>query len=377
MHGTHLLKAYAKTQANIALSSGEAEYYSMVKVASEGLGLRAMTADYGDPLPPWMYVDATAAMGVAQRVGLGKLRHLDTQTLWLQQAVRQKRVGLSKVLGTSNPADLMTKYTDAATLERMIGIMGLQRRGGRAKVAPQMTQDEVNSIEYEDEEEFEVDGKELESVGVGKAFICDRLEAEIISCHNSEPDYIYPKDHLNIFSDVAPNTFPEIEWNVHEQFEGHVEEHVPPMGRLPGGQLRRMKLPLFTTGVKERRRQDRLRRWIRSPRARAGVEDEPNTERLRTPLCVRPCGRLLFSTRNNNEPRVDAHRPLEEYERGAEDLKSLKDSEFRQLSNAQVSLAPPLQPRTKTMMPWIALATESFGIFRRNIYIYIYIYIYL
>ena len=63
----HLIKAYSETQANIALSSAEAEYYSMVKVASEGLGLKAMTEDYRKPLSPWMYVDATAAIGVAQR----------------------------------------------------------------------------------------------------------------------------------------------------------------------------------------------------------------------------------------------------------------------------------------------------------------------
>ena len=96
-HGDHLIKAYSKTQANIALSSAEAEYYSMVKAASEGLGLKAMTMDYNKPLSPWMFVDATAAIGVAQRVGLGKLRHLETQSLWLQEAVRDKRIGLSKV----------------------------------------------------------------------------------------------------------------------------------------------------------------------------------------------------------------------------------------------------------------------------------------
>ena len=78
-HGDHLIKAYSKTQANIALSSAEAEYYSMVKSASEGLWLKAMTMDYCEPLSPWMLVDATAAIGVAQRVGLGKLRHLETQ----------------------------------------------------------------------------------------------------------------------------------------------------------------------------------------------------------------------------------------------------------------------------------------------------------
>ena len=37
-HGDRLIKAYWKTQANIALSSAEAEYYSMVKAPSEGLG---------------------------------------------------------------------------------------------------------------------------------------------------------------------------------------------------------------------------------------------------------------------------------------------------------------------------------------------------
>ena len=60
------MKAYSKTQANIALSGAEAEYYSMVKGASEGLGLKAMTEDYNKPLSPWIYVDATAAIGVAQ-----------------------------------------------------------------------------------------------------------------------------------------------------------------------------------------------------------------------------------------------------------------------------------------------------------------------
>ena len=76
----------------------------MVMAASEGLGLKAMTEDYRRPLSPWMYVDATAAIGVTQRVGLGKLMHLETQSLWLQGAVRDKRVGLSKVHGPVNPA---------------------------------------------------------------------------------------------------------------------------------------------------------------------------------------------------------------------------------------------------------------------------------
>ena len=108
-------QGYSKTQANIALSSAEAKHYSMVKAASEGLGLKAMTMDYHKPLSPWMFVDSTAAIGVAQRVGLSKLRHLETQSLWLQEAVRDKRIGLSKLHGPVNLADLMTKHVDHAT----------------------------------------------------------------------------------------------------------------------------------------------------------------------------------------------------------------------------------------------------------------------
>ena len=132
VNGMHLIKAYSKTQSNIALSSGEAEFYSMVHATSEALGLRAMTEDYQDALDPWLYVDASAAIGVAQRTGLGKIRHLDTGSLWLQQAVRDGKVGTLKVKGTENPLDLMTKLTDLATLDKLCGIVALLVREGRA-----------------------------------------------------------------------------------------------------------------------------------------------------------------------------------------------------------------------------------------------------
>ena len=47
MHGSHLVKAYSRTQINLALRSGEAEFYVLVATASEALGL-AMTEDFGD-----------------------------------------------------------------------------------------------------------------------------------------------------------------------------------------------------------------------------------------------------------------------------------------------------------------------------------------
>ena len=72
MNGMHLIKAYSKTQSSIAFSSGEAECYSMAHATSEALGLRAMMVDYQDALDPWLYVDASAAIGVAQGMAVAK-----------------------------------------------------------------------------------------------------------------------------------------------------------------------------------------------------------------------------------------------------------------------------------------------------------------
>ena len=71
--------------------------------ASEALGTVAMTEDFGVRAGAYLYADASAAIGVANREGLGRIRHLDTQSLWLQQAFRKKRLGLGKRLGIEIP----------------------------------------------------------------------------------------------------------------------------------------------------------------------------------------------------------------------------------------------------------------------------------
>ena len=136
MHGSHLVKAYSRTQSNIALSSGEAEFYALDATASEALGIVAMTKDFGDEVEAYMYADASAAIGVAGREGLGRIRHLDTQSLWLQQALRKRRLGLGKVLGTENPSDLMTKHVDRKLLGEHVRSMGCEFAAGRAELGP-------------------------------------------------------------------------------------------------------------------------------------------------------------------------------------------------------------------------------------------------
>ena len=151
MHNeSHLIKAYSRTQSNIALSFGEAEFYALVATASEALGIVAMTEDFGEKADAYLYADAGAAIGVANREGLGRIRHLDTQSLWLQQALRKRRIGLGKVLGTENPSDLMTKHVDGKLLGEHIRNMGCDFVAGRAELAPQVVQAVGDELREED-----------------------------------------------------------------------------------------------------------------------------------------------------------------------------------------------------------------------------------
>ena len=138
MHGGHLLRSYSKTQAVLALSSAEAELYALTSATSDGLGIKLMIEEFGKVCKVMVHVDASAAIGIAQRKGLGKIRHLDVQSLWIQDALRQRRMNISKVPGAGNPSDLMTKHQDAGTINKLMAMMGLAPRGGRAQSAPQL-----------------------------------------------------------------------------------------------------------------------------------------------------------------------------------------------------------------------------------------------
>ena len=114
----HLLKSWSKNQSVAATSSGEAELYAATKCGAELLGIRSIGEDLGIKIDIELKVDANATIGMLHRTGLGKMRHVDVSELWLQSVVKNKKILLKKVLGTRNPADMMTKY------------LGVQESGG-------------------------------------------------------------------------------------------------------------------------------------------------------------------------------------------------------------------------------------------------------
>ena len=70
MLGRHVVKTWSTTQGVIALSSGEAEYYGLVKGAAQGLGVKNMMDEFGYKLKLVVKTDASAAKGIATRRGL-------------------------------------------------------------------------------------------------------------------------------------------------------------------------------------------------------------------------------------------------------------------------------------------------------------------
>ena len=137
MLGTHLIKSWSSTQASISLSSGEAEFYGVVKASGVSLGYQALLKDVGLALPIRVWTDSTATIGICGRQGLGKLRHVDTQCLWIQQRVRDGSVELRKVKGEENPADFFTKHlTSRERISNLLDLFGCRYRGGRAAAAP-------------------------------------------------------------------------------------------------------------------------------------------------------------------------------------------------------------------------------------------------
>lgn len=139
MRGAHCARHWSTTRATLALSSGEAELGGISKGLSHALGLRSIAADLGMGLSPTIRTNVTEAIGMARRLGVGKIRHLDTALRWVQGHIRSGEVRLEKVRGTENPTDALTKYMSGPDMSRHLARMNVFFEDGRASTAAQLT----------------------------------------------------------------------------------------------------------------------------------------------------------------------------------------------------------------------------------------------
>ena len=137
MIGNHCIKTWSSTQGAYALSSAEAEFYVMIDAVTRSKGLISLAKELGfTDLENVVHVgtDSSAAKSFVSRRGLGKMRHLEIRDLWLQKEVNDGKVIVSKVAGTENPADLMTKILGISDIDERLKSMSLSANWKTLKV---------------------------------------------------------------------------------------------------------------------------------------------------------------------------------------------------------------------------------------------------
>jgi hypothetical protein len=130
------LKTYRQRQDTIAVSSGESEFYGIVKVAKMEIGSKSMFKDLGLEVEVQVNTDSSAARSISSRRAAGRARHVEVHELWVQERVRSGELSIIKVRGENNVADGLAKHVDRSNMEMHMERGGFVRRGGRHEFCP-------------------------------------------------------------------------------------------------------------------------------------------------------------------------------------------------------------------------------------------------
>lgn len=108
----------------------------MVKAGGTCLGYQSLVRVLGYKLPVRVWTNSTATIGICGRQGLGKLRHIDTQCLRVQQRVRDGTIELVRV---AEMTTLLTKHLQSCErIHSLLALFGCVYTNGRAELAPQL-----------------------------------------------------------------------------------------------------------------------------------------------------------------------------------------------------------------------------------------------
>ena len=117
----------SRTQATVALSSGEAELYAIGLGIQEALYIKSLIteAKLAKLVNVTCHTDSTAGKSMATRYGLGKkTKHIDLRYLYMQDLVASGMLTLKKIGTDENVSDLLTKYLSAETTSKHATTLG-------------------------------------------------------------------------------------------------------------------------------------------------------------------------------------------------------------------------------------------------------------
>ena len=92
-----------------------------------------------------LFSDASAALGIVQRQGLGKLRHIDCNYLFVQNLNAEEVIRFVKVAGCDNPADLRAKGFGGDLIKKFTEHVNSVFSEGRPMMCPTISAIQVHN----------------------------------------------------------------------------------------------------------------------------------------------------------------------------------------------------------------------------------------
>ena len=133
-YGSHMIDCSVATQSLVALFSGEAEFYGIVRAVATSKQTSQILEQIWMQAEVTIASDSSAARGICTRTGSGKVRLLSITELWRQESYRKKEFQLVSVDTLLNWADIGTKAHTFECLTSLLRQMPL-RLGEKQKQA--------------------------------------------------------------------------------------------------------------------------------------------------------------------------------------------------------------------------------------------------
>ena len=115
---------WSKLQSNVALSSGEAELNATVKGIAEMIGIDQLTRKMDQSANMEVLLDANACKGILLRNGAKKIKHVTTKQMWVQEAVENFEIKVTKIHRDLNFSDALTHALPGQALRRFLMKVG-------------------------------------------------------------------------------------------------------------------------------------------------------------------------------------------------------------------------------------------------------------
>ena len=115
------VRHWSVTQATVSLSSAESEAKAITKGCVEALYVKHLLEHQtARPFKIEVWTDGSSAKAIMQRVGPGRrAKHLEVQTLWVQQLEKICLISLNKLDTMENVADVLTEHVSRAVLDKL------------------------------------------------------------------------------------------------------------------------------------------------------------------------------------------------------------------------------------------------------------------